>query len=81
MHRDPTSVVSEDGNDEVDVDTADAARTSPLPPSLHAMMETIMTPQAAYRQLLHGLLTEVAAMRADLAHYRCSIPPFPPSDS
>ena len=43
MHGDPTSVVAEDGDDEVDVDTADAAHTGPLPPSLYAMMETIMT--------------------------------------
>ena len=43
MHGDPTSVVVEDGDDEVDVDIVDAAHTGPLPPSLHAMMETIMT--------------------------------------
>ena len=68
-HGDPTSVVAEDGDDEVDVDIADAAHTGPLPPSLHVMMKTIMMTQAAHGQLLHGLLVEVAAMRADLAHY------------
>ena len=65
MHGDPTSVVVEDGDDEVDVDIVDAAHTGPLPPSLHAMMETIMTTQAAHGQLLHGLLVEVGAMRED----------------
>nr|POE58152.1 hypothetical protein CFP56_21430 [Quercus suber] len=43
MHGDPTAAVAEDGDDEVDVDTADAAHSCPLPPSLHAMMETIIT--------------------------------------
>ena len=81
MHGDPTSVIAEDGDDEVDVDIADATHTGPLPPFLHVMMETIMTTQAAHGQLLHGLLVEVAAMRADLAHYRRPVPPSPPSDS
>ena len=81
MHGDPTSVVAEDGDNEVDVDTVDAAHTCPLPPSLHAMMETIMTTQAAHGQLLHGLLAEVGAMRADLAHYTHPVPPSTPSDS
>ena len=81
MHGDPISIVAEDGDDEVDVDTADAAHTCLLPPSLHAMMETIMTTQAAHGQLLHGLLAEVAAMRADLAYYRHPVPPSPPFDS
>ena len=52
MHGDPTSVVAEDGDDEIDVDIADAAHTCPLPPFLHAMMETIMMTQAAHGQLL-----------------------------
>ena len=81
MHGDPTSVVVEDGDDEVDVDTVDAAHTCPLPPSLHAMMETIITTQAAHGQHLHGLLAKVGAMRVDLAHYRHPVPLFPPSDS
>ena len=81
MHGDPTSVVAEDGDDEIDIDTVDAAHTCPLPPSLNAMMETIMTTQAAHGQLLHGLLAEVGAMRADLAHYRRPVPPSTPSDS
>ena len=81
MHGHPTSVVAEDGDDEIDVDIVDAAHTCPLPPSLHAMMETIMTTQAAHGQLLHGLLVEVGAMRANLAHYRRPVSPSPPSDS
>ena len=81
MHGDPTSVVAEDGDDEVDVDTVDAAHTCPFPPSLHAMMETIMMTQAAHGQLLYGLLAEVGDMRADLAHYRRPVPPSTLSDS
>ena len=42
----------------------------PLPPSLRAMMKTVMTTQAAHGQLLDGLLTEVVALQADLADYR-----------
>ena len=80
MHGDPTAAVPEDGDDEVDIDTAAAAHTGP-PPPLRAMMETIMTTQAAHGQLLHGLLAEVGAMRADLAHYTRPVPPSTPSDS
>nr|POE84782.1 hypothetical protein CFP56_74933 [Quercus suber] len=80
MHGDPTAAVAEDGDDEVDV-TADVAYTGPLPPSLHAMMETIITTQAAHGQLLHGLLAKVVAFRVDVANYRRPIPPSPPSDS
>nr|POE60258.1 hypothetical protein CFP56_74850 [Quercus suber] len=60
MHGDPIAAVAKDGDDEVDVDTVDAAHTGPLPSSLHAMMETIMTTQATYGQLLHGLLAKVS---------------------
>ena len=81
MHGDPTSVIAEDGDDEVDVDIADATHTGPLPPSLRAMMETIMTTQAAHGQLLYGFFAEVAALRAGLADYRHTVPPSPPSDS
>ena len=48
MHEDLTTAVAEDGDDEADVDTAAAAHTCPLPPSLRAMMETIMTTQATH---------------------------------
>ena len=43
MYGDPTAAVDEDGDDEVDVDTATVVHTGPLPPFLRAMMETIMT--------------------------------------
>ena len=81
MHEDLTATVVKDGDDEVDVDTAVAALTGPHPPSLHAMMETIMMTQAPHGQLLHGLLTVVVALRTNLAYYRRHIPPSPPSDS
>ena len=81
MHEDPTTAVAEDGDDEVDVDTTVAAHTGPPPPSLRAMMETIMTAQAAHGQLLYGFFAEVAALRADLVDYRRAIPPSPPFDS
>ena len=81
MHEDPTAVVAEDGDDEVNVDTAATTHTGPHPPSLRAMMETIMTTQAAHGQLLYGFFVEVAALRADLADYRHAVPPSPPSDS
>ena len=81
MHEDPTTAVAEDGDDEVDVDIAATAHTSPPPPSLCAMMETIMMTQAAHRQLLYGFFAEVAALRVDLAYYRHAVPPSAPSDS
>ena len=81
MHGGPTVAIAKDGDDKVDVDTAAIAHTSPPPPSLHAMMETVMTTRVAHRQLLHGLLAEVTALQADLANYRHPVPPSPPSDS
>ena len=48
MHEDPIVAVVEDADDEVDVDTAAAAHTGPPPPSLRAMIGTIMTTQAAH---------------------------------
>ena len=81
MHEDPTTAVAKDGDDEIDVDTAATTHTGPPPPSLRAMMETIMTTQAAQGQLLYGFFVEVAALRADLADYRRVVPPSPPSDS
>ena len=81
MYGDPTATVDEDGDDEVDVDTATIVHTGPPPPFLRAMMETIMTTQAAYRQLLYGFFAKVAALRADLTDYRGAVPPSPPYDS
>ena len=54
MHEDPIAAVAKDGDDEVDVDTTAVVHTGPPPPSLRAMMETIMTTQAAHGQLLYG---------------------------
>ena len=81
VHGDPTATSVEDGDDEVDVDTAAAAHIGPPPPSLRAMMETIMMTQVAHGQLLYGLFAEVVALQADLADYRRAVPPSPPSDS
>nr|POE92176.1 hypothetical protein CFP56_55886 [Quercus suber]POF02056.1 hypothetical protein CFP56_18180 [Quercus suber]POF14761.1 hypothetical protein CFP56_43608 [Quercus suber] len=81
MHGDPTAAVVEDGDDEVDVDTTAAAQTGPPPPSLRAMMETIMTTQATHGQVLYGLLADIAALRADVADFRRQVPPSPSSDS
>ena len=54
MHEDPIAAVAKDGDDEVDVNTTAVVHTGPPPPSLRAMMETIMTTQAAHGQLLYG---------------------------
>nr|POE81654.1 hypothetical protein CFP56_28118 [Quercus suber] len=81
MHGDPTSDVAQDGDNEVDVDTAATTHTSPPPPSVRAMMETFMMTQAAHGQLLNGLIAEVVALRVDFSEYRSAFPPPPPSDS
>ena len=81
MHEDPTATIAEDGDDEVDVDTTAVVHTSPPPPSLRAMMETIMMTQAAHGQLVYGFFAEVIALRADLVDYRRAVPPSPPFDS
>ena len=81
MHEDPTAAAVEDGDDKVNVDTAATTHTGPPPPSLRAMMETIMMTQAAYGQLLYGFFAEVTALRANLVDYRCAVPPSPPSNS
>nr|POF09121.1 hypothetical protein CFP56_56781 [Quercus suber] len=77
---DPTVAVASDGDDEVHVDSAAAEPTIPPPRSLRAMMETVMTTQAAHGQLLDGLIAEVAALRAEFSEYRSAFPPPPPSD-
>ena len=40
-----------------------------------------MTTQAAYRQLLDDLITDITALRVAFAEYRSSFPPPPPLDS
>ena len=62
MHGDPTATIVEDGDDEVNVDIATTGHTVPSPPFLRAMMETVMTTQAAHGQLLNGLFAEVVAL-------------------
>ena len=81
MHGDPIVAVAKNDDDEVDVDTVATAHTCPPPPSLRAMIKTIMMTQAAYGQLIDGLLVEVAAARVNLANYRRPVPPSLPSDS
>nr|POE98868.1 hypothetical protein CFP56_56304 [Quercus suber] len=48
------------------------------PLSLRAMMESFMTTQDAYGQLLDDLLTEVASLRVYFAENRSAFPPPPP---
>ena len=78
---DPTAAVVDDSDDEVHVDSVVAEPTVPPPLSLHAMMVTFMTTQAAHGQLLDGLITEVAALRADFSEYSSAFPSPPPFDS
>ena len=59
-------------------DTTDPTVAPPL--SLRAMMGTFITTQAAHRQLIDKLLTEVATLRVDFAKYRSAFPPLPPSN-
>ena len=58
----------------------DVDRTVTPPISLHNMMVSFMTTQAAHGQLLDELLTKVATLRADFAEYRSVFPPPLPSD-
>ena len=68
---DPIAVLDPVG-DAKDVDPS-------IPPlSLYAMMQSLMTTQAAYGQLLDELLTEVAFLRADFLNYKSVFPPPPP---
>ena len=76
VHVDPTVVVDPAASG--DDDTIDPTVTLPL--SLHAMMESFMTTQAAHGQLLEELLTKVASLRVDFAEFRSAFPPFPPSN-
>ena len=80
IHFDPTIVVADDDVDEVNIDTSDVEPVVPPCLSLHAMMETFMTAQAAYGQLFDKLISNVAALRADFSEYRSAFPPPPPYD-
>ena len=74
---DPTTIVAEDGVNEVEVKTGDAKPTIPRPLFLCAMIETFMTTQVAHGQLLDELITEVTALRANFLKYRRAFPPPP----
>ena len=69
---DPTVAVDPVGG----VEDVDSTVAPPL--SLRAMVQSIMTTQAAHGQLLDELLTKVATLRADFTDYRSSFPPPPP---
>ena len=64
----------------VDLATDDTINSTVTSLSLHAMMKTFMTTQAAHGQLINELLIVVAALRVDFAKYRSVFPPLPPSD-
>ena len=70
VHVDPIATVDPSGDD----DTDDLIVTPLL--SLHAIMESFMTTQAAHGQLIDDLFTEVAALRTNFAEYRSSFPPL-----
>ena len=60
------------------------AAVAPLPStsddsSIHHMLDTVMTIQAVHGQLLVDVLTELPALRANLASFR-RLPPPPPFD-
>ena len=71
VHVDPTAVVES-------FMTVKPTITPPL--SICAMMESFMTTQIAHGQLIYELLTEMAALRADIAEYSSAFPPLSPSD-
>ena len=60
--------------------TLDPPSSTSSDSSLHAMLDTIMTVQAAHGQLLLDVLNELHALRADLVDARGSAPPAPPFD-
>ena len=62
------------------VDSIDAATPPPSTSddsSIHHMLDTVMTIQAVHGQLLVDVLTELQALRADLASFGRSPPPPP----
>ena len=79
MHIDPTAAVADE--EEEDVDVAIVASPSGASPSFrsmlervletqssqHIIMETFMMTQAAHRQLLDFLISDVAALRVDFS--------------
>ena len=76
----PSSICTTSG--ESSVDPVGAAATTVPPPStsndfdIHRTLETIMTIQAAHGQILVDMLDELRALRANLAHLKCSPSPL-----
>ena len=68
------------------VEYVDSTATVALPPSIsndssiRRMLDIVMTVQGAHGQLLVDVLSELQALRADLASFRQSPPP-PPFDN
>ena len=69
---DPTTTVDPTGGVE------DVYPIVALPLSLQAMMQSIMTTQAAHGQLLDEQLTEVVLLRVDFTDCKGVFPPPPP---
>ena len=67
------------------VESVDPAATTVSPPStlddldIQRMLETVMTVQVAYGQILVDMLDKLRALRAYLEHFKQSPPP-PPFD-
>ena len=81
LFRSPTGTIADIGDDGVHAHSTAADPTVPPPLSLRAMMETIMTTQAAHGQLLDEFIAKVAALRANFSEYRSAFPFSPHSDS
>ena len=78
----PPPSTSSDPTVDAYVDSTAVAATPPSAldvSSIHHDLDTVMTVQAAHGQLLVNVLTELQALRADLASFRRSLPP-PPFD-
>ena len=80
----PSSTSDTTAEESVDHAVDAALAKVPPPPTLdnsniRRMLETVMTVQAAYGQILVDMLDELRALLADLVHLRRSPPP-PPFD-
>ena len=82
----PPPSSTSDATTEEPVDHAVDTATANVPPpptsddsDIRRMLETVMTIQAAYGQVLVDMLDELHALRMDLEHIR-QLPPPPPFD-
>ena len=80
----PPPPASSSGDSTADAFVDPTATANPPPStsddsSIRCMLDTVMTIQAAHGQLLVDVLTELQALRAELACFRWSPPP-PPFD-